>query len=96
MSRERYGKEDDGHTIADMSQLETPSLWGRRPARGKGEDRGPEGGPQAPYPEMPYSPGEKRLFVFAALKAALLIGFAFLLGLGLVIAGLLGLWHLFA
>lgn len=92
----RRNQDDDGRTIADMSQFSTPSLWGHLPKGEAREGGSPEEAKGFPYPEAPYTPREKRLFVFAALKAALLIGLAFLVGLGLVIAGLLGLWHLFA
>lgn len=92
MARREF-EEDDGRTIADMSDVAQPSLWGRSPAPERGADRSPER-KASPYPDAPFTPGEKRLFVTAALKAALLIGLAFIVGLGLVIAALLGIWSL--
>lgn len=87
-------EEDDGRTIADMSDVTQPSLWGSPHSPRRREDRPPERS-ASPYPDAPFTPGEKRLFVTAALKAALLIGLAFIVGLGLVIAVLLGFWKLF-
>ena len=68
-------EEDDGRTIADMSGIERPSL--RLPRR--------ERDLQSPAPQAPeseFSPEERRVYAFAALRAALLIGLAFLAGLG--------------
>ena len=78
-------EEDDGRTIADMSGIERPSL--RLPRR--------ERDLQSPAPQAPeseFSPEERRVYAFAALRAALLIGLALLAGLGAVILLLLALW----
>lgn len=88
--------QDDGRTIADMSQISRPSILENLSSfRRKGDQ--PQDFRQAPspYPDAPFTAGEKRLFVFAALKAALLIALVFLVGLGLVIAALLAFWNLF-
>ena len=87
----RYQKkydDDDGRTIADMSDL-TPSSpfrskkiteQNREPSEGRGPD------------PLPFTHQERLLYVFAALKAALLIGLTFLVGLGLLIWLLTLLW----
>lgn len=96
MREPRTPREDDGRIIADMSQVGRPSLFGGLTDGSKQEERRPQEPQTAwPYPDAPFTPREKRLFVFAALKAALLIGLAFLVGLGLVIAALLAFWNLF-
>lgn len=78
-------EEDDGRVIADMSGIERPSL--RRPRRERDlKEPGPEG------PESEFSPEDRKLYVFAALRAALLIGLAFIAGLGAVVLLLLALW----
>lgn len=86
--------EDDGRTVADMSQVARPSFWGHLDASRSGERR-----PAVPIdagrcPDLPFTTKEKWLITFAALKAALLIAFVFLGGLALVIAALFALWHL--
>lgn len=81
--KHRPAEEDDGRTVADMSGIERPSL--RLPRRER--DVSPEEGP-----EKDFSPEDRRLYVFAALRAALLIGLVFIAGLGAVILALLALW----
>lgn len=97
--RKPLPEDDDGRTVADMSGIEMPSLWlPRMPkteeppappqpeARDTAEDR-----PWEPKPGE-LSPQDRKLYVLAALKASLLIGLAFVAGLGLVILLLLALW----
>ena len=86
--KDRVYEDDDGSTIADMSGLSRPGLSGgfRKPQR-----------PAAPQPEEPQrdepwreaeplmTPEERRWYVLGAMKAALLIGLAFIVGLGLVV-----------
>lgn len=98
--------EDDGRTIADMSVVESPNLFRiRRP--GSAQSSFPEQGqPKRQTPEetvgtkeeRPWeqpdlmTPQERRMYVLGALKAALLIGLAFIVGLGLVILLLFQIW----
>ncbi len=88
--------EDDGRTVADMSGIERPRLI---IPRLPGSESRP---PREPGPKMDDRPwekdkdalskDEKRWYVLGALKAALLIGLAFIVGLGVLIAVLLGIW----
>ncbi len=89
--------EDDGRTVADMSGIERPRLFiPRLPKSGSRPS-------QDTQPEMDDRPwekdkdslsrDEKRWYVLGALKAALFIGLAFIVGLGVLIAVLLGIWN---
>lgn len=94
MAKKKY-EDDDGRTIADMSGLSRPSMFGHLPGSVK---RGGE--PQAETPEdkeqdPPYTPRERRMYALGALKAALLIGFAYLAGLAAVIGLMILVWSLF-
>ena len=83
----RIYDDDDGRTIADMSDVSRPSLMGRR-APERPEDplsRESSGGSDDYIP-----PEDRKWYVLGALKAALLIGLVFIVGLGLVV--LLFLW----
>ena len=89
MARRRREYEDDGRTIADMSDVSRPSLMGHR-APEKPEDplsRAGSGGSDDYIP-----PEDRKWYVLGALKAALLIALAFIVGLGIVIFALLKLW----
>ncbi len=95
--REEWG-DDDGRVIADMSGIERPRLFFPRagktaeppdPPRQKGnsgEERGWREEGQA------LTPQERRIYIFAALKAALLIALAFIAGLGLAVWIMLWIW----
>lgn len=72
MAKKRY-EDDDQRIIADMSSLES------------GLHRSEEPEQNTKSEEPPFTREERRLYALAALKAALLIGLAFLGGLGLVI-----------
>lgn len=90
----RRKEEDDGRTIADMSQVDRPSLLGRLPsgghADGTGRNHTQDGAPE----QSPFTKEERRWIVLGTLKAALLIGFAFIGGLGLVILLLMLIWRI--
>jgi len=89
--------EDDGRTVADMSGIERPRLFIPRLPKSESCQR------QDTQPEADDRPwekdrdalnkDEKRWYVLGALKAALLIGLAFIVGLGILIAVLLGIWN---
>lgn len=96
MKRREYD-DDDGRAVADMSGVERPRVLfpgGRGQARAVPQ---PElsGGEKADRPweqEETFTRAERRWYVLGALKAALLIAFAFLTGIGLFIALLLRMW----
>lgn len=95
MARDRRPEqEDDGRTIVDMSQVERPTGFGFRgdllPERRR--ERPQERKPGRPWENSDYTPKERRMYALGALKAALLIGIAYLAGLALVIFLLLQLW----
>ena len=99
--RKKFDAEDDGRTIADMSGVERPSLFGHMPG---------EGGDTAPTParhrggragrserdRINLTPEERRLAIWQALKYSLAIGSVYVVGLGLLILLLLWLWGAFA
>ena len=88
-NREPY--EDDGRTIADMSQLDAHPMW--RP--GRKQNRAPEA-PQSdrPWEQDPaWTPKEKLWAVLGVLKATLMIAGVYLLGLGALLVVLFLLWH---
>lgn len=83
--KERSYKDDDGRTIADMSNVtRQPLLFPRLPRRR------PPVPAEDPARESPSEPvvlnrEERRWAVLGAMKAALLIALAFLAGLGIVV-----------
>ena len=86
--KDRVYEDDDGRTIADMSGLSRPGMLGgfrkaQRPAVPQPEE------PQRDEPwreaEPLMTPEERRWYVLGAMKAALLIGLAFIVGLGRVV-----------
>ena len=92
-------EDDDGRVVADMSGIEGPRLLLPR-MPGKRRDLSlPPPAEEEEQEARPWekdrdalSPKDRRLYVFAALKAALLIGAVFLICFGLFIALLLWLW----
>lgn len=92
----REYEDDDGRTIADMSDLSRPSLlfWH---LKGPG-DRRPAGRDSRPKPALPeddISPKARMWYMLGALKAALLIALAFIVGLGLLVLLMLLIWGAF-
>lgn len=89
-SRKRCDWEDDGRTIADMSGVERPSLFGHIP--GIDDDRRPA--PRRPSDvQEDLTPEERKWAVLGALKAALSIGMVYLVGFLLLVGVLLLVWH---
>ena len=81
--------DDDGRAIADMSGLDFPGAFSFRGVRPKKPERGAE---QSNLTDRPweaqkdqFSRSERRMAILGALKAALLIGSAYIVGLGLLI-----------
>lgn len=90
----RRKEEDDGRTIADMSQVERPSLLGHLPVGGHADGTGRDNTQNGVPEQSPFTKEERRWIVLGTLKAALLIGFAFIGGLGLVILLLMLIWRI--
>jgi hypothetical protein len=91
---------DDGRTIADMSDvphgmlsgLWHPSMDGRQRHRSASWSEERETAKKQPWEDAPISRKERFWYMFGALKAALLIGFAYLAGLALLIGLMLLVW----
>lgn len=81
--------EDDGRTIVDMSQVERPNLF---TFRRKDEDQ-EVSRPMSSTVQEEYTSEQRRWAIFGALKASLLIGSAYVVGLGLLIL-ILVIWFL--
>jgi len=93
MSRShREYDDDDGRTIADMSGVFHPSMFGHRPSSLRRREEHSQEAPQEESENPPFTPKERRMYALGALKAALLIGLAYLVGLGAVIGLLLLIW----
>ena len=73
---------DDGRTVADMSGLSRPGLFGKGIKREKKDE-----------PPLELTHGEKFAFIMGALKAALLIAFVFIAVLGLAIFIMTRIWR---
>lgn len=85
--------DDDGRTVADMSGLDRQLPFGMGYVRtDKIKKRDTEDNKDTPEWESSFTPDERRIYVFAALKAALLIGAVFIVCIGALIALLLLIW----
>jgi hypothetical protein len=84
--------DDDGRIVADMSDLTRQNLLIPRfhPPQKPAQQAAPEPEHDRPWEDKSISPKERKWYILGALKAALLIALAFILGLGLII--LLVLW----
>ncbi|MCD8050494.1 MAG: type II secretion system protein M [Clostridiales bacterium] len=96
MSRRKSGfweGVDDGRTVADMSDVTRPSLFGHLPSSLRRERR-PDRPPtkERPWEEQSMSPRERRSYVLGALGAALCIGLVYVVGLGLLILLMVIAW----
>ncbi len=92
--KKRTYEDDDGRTIADMSGVSRPSLF--LPRRAEEDAPSPSPRPSEERPEWeqaPISREERRMYILGALKAALLIAFAFIGGLGIVILLMVLFWN---
>ena len=84
--------DDDGRTIADMSGLDFPkglSFRGVRPKKPEPEreEEQSENSTDRPWEAQKdaMSREERRMYIFGALKATMLIAFAYIAGFGLLI-----------
>ena len=90
MKNKRIYDDDDGRTIADMSGVGAPaSMFG---GIGKKKSRQEEG-EEEKQPLLDITRQERRMYIFGALGAALLIAGAFIVGLGLAILLMVLLWN---
>lgn len=95
-------EEDDGHIVADMSDVPHGLSGGWRLFGGKAQDGNRKqrentdvhnrNRQSEPWEDAPFSWQERRMYTFGALKAALLIGLAYLVGLGLLIGLMVLVW----
>lgn len=87
--------DDDGRTIADMSQVSLPPRWtpgfSHRSKNGVKEsgDKVTSGARE----KSALSARQRRWYAYGALKAGLLIGFVYVAGAGILIGILLWLWN---
>ena len=81
MSGKRKEWEDDGRTVADMSGLDRPTLFGHKEGGSRKKQQEASDGAYVP----PLSRGDRWAFLLGTMKASLLIALAFLGGLGLCI-----------
>lgn len=77
--------EDDDRVIADMSGIRSSRPAGAHPSIGQGSGPEEKNGYGNAWEPPPFSWRERIHYIGAALGAALLIGFAFMAGLGFVI-----------
>ncbi len=85
MSKQKKYDDDDGRTIADMSGVERRNVF---LPRIPGLREKPES--DADVPEVPRE--ERKWYILGALKAALVIAGAFILGLGICILIMCLIW----
>ena len=99
MARKREWDDDDGRTIASMSDVGRQNLFiPRKPIREERKPAVPESETGESKNDRPweqseqFSKQERRWYALGALKAALLIAMAFIIGLGLAILIMILLW----
>lgn len=79
--------EDDGRTIADMSGVEHPSLFGHLPRKKRSD---PEAHENSEQPTM--TKEQNRAYIGGALLAGLLIALVFIVAGAIAIALMLAVW----
>ena len=92
MAKKQY-EDDDGRSFADMSQIERPNFFslGHMPERRERDNERPQK-TQAPSAGDEMTKQERRWYVLGTLKASLLIGLAYVVGLGLLILLMVSFW----
>lgn len=93
--KKRVYEDDDGRTIADMSGVTRQPVFVPRstPEDKPSEPHAPKEKPERPWENDAMTRKERLMCVLGAMKATMLIALAYIVGLGLVIALLLWLWH---
>ncbi len=88
----RLADDDDGRTVADMSEVGRPSLL--LPRFDAPWERAPEGEPKgaAPAPQTQIDRSERRAMLGGALSAGLLIGLVFAAGFAILILLIQWIW----
>ena len=75
--KEKHWEDDDGRTIADMSQVKRPSLFGNLPGSAYQREEQPEEREEAkkspPWVDNSLSKQDRHAFFFGTMKASLLI-----------------------
>lgn len=103
MARRKEWDEDDGRIIADMSGIERPRFFvpgtgSRKSSTEQRPDTLQEEAKEQAANERYWENGseftskERRMYVLGALKAALLIAFAFIAGLGAAVWLMIQFW----
>ena len=85
--RNKVYDDDDGRTIADMSDVTGPSMFLPR-----GRHKTPVEQNESACSEPEWEPKDRRLYIFGALRAALLIALVYAVGFALIIGLLLLIW----
>ena len=92
--RRNIDPQDDGRTVADMSDVRRPSLFGLdglRRASARGASR-PSEAPSRDFADELQSPEERRMVIWGALRAALSLWMVYVVVFGIVIALMLFFW----
>ena len=87
--RNKVYDDDDGRTIADMSEVSGPSMFVPRKS---GRKKSPMEQEESRDSEQEWDPKDRRIYVFGALRAALLIALVYAVGFALIIGLLLLIW----
>ncbi len=87
--RNKVYDDDDGRTIADMSEVSGPSMFVPRKSCRK---KPPMEQEESRDTEQEWDPKDRRIYVFGALRAALLIALVYAVGFALIIGLLLLIW----
>ena len=87
--RNKVYDDDDGRTIADMSEVSGPSMFVPRKS---GRKNPPMEHEESRDTEQEWDPKDRRIYVFGALRAALLIALVYAVGFALIIGLLLLIW----
>ena len=103
MAPRKERDDDDGRIIADMSGIERPRLLmprigGRTSSAEQGADSVQRESKERAVKERSweneseFTPQERRMYMLGALKAALLIALAFIVGLGIAVWLMIQVW----
>ena len=94
MAKRKTYDDDDGRTIASMSDISRPSLMGFRGPEPQKRDSKAQGSFlfEEKDDQPPFTSEERRMYVLASLKASLLIAAAFIVGLGIAILVMILAW----
>lgn len=87
--RNKVYDDDDGRTIADMSEVSGPSMFLPRKS---GRKKFPMEQEKSNGSQQEWDPKDRRIYVFGALRAALLIALVYAVGFALIIGLLLLIW----